>query len=148
MLFRSRGAAEGEPSGYIDKLPVAARYAEIEIAFHRKHRDVYGHSNPDETIELVNARLTAYGLVPKPAAERHSASGSSVEAALVERRPVWWDGRAHDCPVWDRERLPEWAALAGPAIVEEFGATTVVPPGWRGTMDDHGNLRFEREARP
>jgi hypothetical protein len=31
--------------------------------------------------------------------------------------------------------------------VEEFGATTVVPPGWRGAMDADGNLRFEREAR-
>jgi N-methylhydantoinase A len=70
-----------------------------------------------------------------------------LEAALVERRPVWFEGRAHDCPVWDRERLPERAELRGPAIVEEFGATTVVPPGWRGAMDPHGNLRFEREAR-
>jgi N-methylhydantoinase A/oxoprolinase/acetone carboxylase beta subunit len=36
--------------------------------------------------------------------------------------------------------------FAGSAIVEEFGATTVVPPGWRGTVDLHGSLRFEREA--
>jgi N-methylhydantoinase A/oxoprolinase/acetone carboxylase beta subunit len=34
--------------------------------------------------------------------------------------------------------------LAGPAIVEEFGATTVIPPGWRGTVDALGNLRLER----
>jgi len=47
--------------------------------------------------------------------------------------------------VWERERLPERAPLRGPAIVEEFGATTIVPPGWRGEVDDHGNLRFERE---
>jgi N-methylhydantoinase A len=50
----------------------------------------------------------------------------------------------HDCPVWERERLPGDAALRGPAIVEEFGATTVVPLGWRGTVDVYGNLRFER----
>jgi hypothetical protein len=30
--------------------------------------------------------------------------------------------------------------------VEEFGATTVMPPGWRGAVDGHGNLRFERET--
>jgi N-methylhydantoinase A len=97
-------------------------------------------------VELVNARLTAYGLVPKPAAERPAASNAPLDAALVERRPVWFGGRAHDCPVWDRERLPARAALQGPAIVEEFGATTVVPPGWRGALDEHGNLRFEREV--
>jgi N-methylhydantoinase A len=116
----------------------------IEADFHRQHRATYGHANLEAAIELVNARLTAYGLVPKPAAARHAAPGAAIEAALVERRPVWFGGRAYDCPVWDRERLPEGVRLAGPAIVEEFGATTVVPPGWRGAMDEHGNLRFER----
>ncbi|MFI5326938.1 MAG: hydantoinase/oxoprolinase family protein [Candidatus Rokuibacteriota bacterium] len=119
----------------------------IESDFHRQHRDTYGHANPQAAIELVNARLTAYGLVPKPAAARHIAPGADLASALDERRPVWFDGRAHDCPVWDRDRLPEGAELHGPAIVEEFGATTVVPPGWRGAMDPLGNLRFEREAR-
>ena len=118
----------------------------IEADFHRHHREIYGHSNPQATVELVNARLTAYGLVPKPAAERHAAAGATREAALVERRAVWFEGRAHDCPVWDRDRLPEGVELEGPAIVEEFGATTVVPPGWRGRLDGHGNLRFEREG--
>jgi len=116
----------------------------LEADFHRQHRDTYGHANPQAAIELVNARLTAYGLVPKPAAARHIAPGADLESALDERRPVWFEGRAHDCPVWDRDRLPEGAELHGPAIVEEFGATTVVPPGWRGAMDSHGNLRFER----
>ena len=120
----------------------------IEADFHRQHREAYGHSNPEATVELVNARLTAYGLVPKPAAERPAASDAPLDAALVERRPVWFGGRAHDCRVWDRERLPARAALQGPAIVEEFGATTVVPPGWRGALDEHGNLRFERERAP
>ena len=132
-----RGAAEGERSAF----------QEIEPAFHAHHREIYGHSNPQAAIELVNARLTAYGIVPKPTAERHTASGATLEAALVERRPVWFAGRPHDCPVWDRDRLPEGAHVQGPAIVEEFGATTVVPPGWRGTLDGHGNLRFERESR-
>ena len=136
-LTVGRGAAEGEPSAL----------QEIEADFHRHHREVYGHSNPQAAIELVNARLTAYGLVPKPAAERHAAAGATLEAALLERRPVWFAGQAHDCPVWDRDRLPEGARVQGPAIVEEFGATTVVPPGWRGTLDGHGNLRFEREGR-
>jgi N-methylhydantoinase A len=96
-------------------------------------------------IELVNARLTAYGVVPKPAAERYRSETASLDAALRERRPVWFGGTPHECPVWERERLPEHAQLRGPAIVEEFGATTVVLPGWRGAVDEHGNLRLERE---
>jgi N-methylhydantoinase A len=121
-----------------------APVAEIEARFHRQHRETYGHANPAAAIELVNARLTAYGLVPKPTPERHAAAGAALDAARIERRSVWFQDRAHDCPVWDRERLPGDAVIVGPAIVEEFGATTVVPPGWRGIVDAQGNLRFER----
>ena len=117
----------------------------IEAAFHRQHLAAYGHSSPGATVELVNARLTAYGLVPRPSSERLRNASLSLDGALVERRPVWFEGTARDCPVWERERLPERADIRGPAIVEEFGATTIVPPGWRGTLDEHGNLRFERE---
>jgi len=59
---------------------------------------------------------------------------------------VWFAGAPHDCAVWERERLPQRSHLRGPAIVEEFGATTVVPPGWRGEVDEYANLRFERET--
>jgi N-methylhydantoinase A len=118
--------------------------AAVEAAFHDRHQAMYGHADPTATIELVNARLSAYGLVAKPAPQRHPAAAASLETALIERRPVRFDGAVHDCPVWERERLPGEAELCGPAIVEEFGATTVVPPGWRGTIDGYGNLRFER----
>jgi N-methylhydantoinase A len=115
----------------------------LTAAFHERHRAMYGHADPTATVELVNARLSAYGTVAKPAAERHRAPQASMPDALIERRRVWFEGTAHDCPVWERERLPERAALEGPAIVEEFGATTIVPPGWGGAMDEHGNLRLE-----
>jgi N-methylhydantoinase A len=120
----------------------------IEADFHRQHRATYGHANPEAPIELVNARLIAYGLVAKPAGERHWSETSSLDEALVTRRPIWFAGASHDCPVWERDRLPERAALRGPGIVEEFGATTVILPGWRGVVDAQGNLRFEREERP
>ena len=117
----------------------------VEDAFHRQHLGAYGHANREAMIELVNARLTAYGVVPKPAAARYRSETASLDAALRERRPVWFGGTPQECPVWERERLPERAPLRGPAIVEEFGATTVVLAGWRGAVDEHGNLRLERE---
>jgi N-methylhydantoinase A len=120
--------------------------AAVEAAFHARHQAMYGHADPTASVELVNARLSAYGLVAKPAAARPEATGTALDAALIERRPVRFDGAAHDCPVWERERLPADAELSGPCIVEEFGATTVVPPGWRGALDVHGNLRLERRA--
>jgi N-methylhydantoinase A len=126
--------------------PGTPALAAIEAAFHRQHLAAYGHANPGAIIELVNARLTARGVVPKPAPERYRSGTTSMEAAGVERRPVWFEGRRHDCPVWERERLPERAELRGPAIVEEFGATTVLLPRWRGALDEQGHLHIEREA--
>ena len=69
-----------------------------------------------------------------------------MDEALGERRPVWFAGVRRDCPVWERDRLPEQAEIEGPAIVEEFGATTVVRPGWRGVLDAQGHLRLAREG--
>jgi N-methylhydantoinase A len=119
--------------------------AALEAAFHERHRAMYGHADPTAVIELVNARVSAYGVVARPATERYQSGAASLAAALIERRPVRFDGAVHDCPVWERERLPADAELRGPAIVEEFGATTVIPPGWAGEVDEHGNLILERE---
>jgi len=116
----------------------------VEAAFHQRHQAMYGHADPAASIELVNARLSAYGVVARPAAARHEGGEAGGAAGLIGRRPVRFDGATHDCPVWERERMPAGAELRGPAIVEEFGATTVVPPGWRGAVDPHGNLRLER----
>src|SRR5438132_83759 len=132
--------ALGEPSANGLALDI------LEAEFHRQHLAAYGHSSPGAQIELVNARLTAYGVVPRPAGERYRSASESMDMALAERRAVWFQGAPHDCPVWERERLPEGATLRGPAIVEEFGATTIVPPGWRGEVDVHGNLRCTRET--
>ena len=118
--------------------------ATLEADFHRQHRVTYGHANPDAPIELVNARLIAYGLVAKPAAERHRSGTATLQEAMIARRPVWFGGVRHECPVWERDRVPEGAELGGPALVEEFGATTVILPGWRGVVDAQGNLLFER----
>jgi N-methylhydantoinase A/oxoprolinase/acetone carboxylase beta subunit len=42
------------------------------------------------------------------------------------------------------DRLAVGASFAGPAIVEQFDATSVVPPGWRATVDRYGSLILER----
>ena len=93
----------------------------------------YGHADPSAD---HRARQRAADRLRR----RRQAGGRAATGARARRwttrsssaRPCGSTARAHDCPVWERERLPERAELRGPAIVEEFGATTVVPPGWRG----------------
>jgi N-methylhydantoinase A len=143
LRYRSQAFELNLPLGD-ETEPGERALAALETAFHREHLAMYGHADETAAIELVNVRLSAYGVVAKPTPARPADGAGALDAALIERRPVRFDGATHDCPVWERERLPAGAELSGPAIVEEFGATTVVPPGWRGALDVHGNLRLER----
>jgi len=70
-------------------------------------------------------------------------TGSLAQAALGSRT-VWFDGAWHDTPVYDRSRLPAGARFTGPAVVEEGGATTIVPPAWAATVLEYGELLLER----
>ena len=51
-----------------------------------------------------------------------------------------------EATIYDRERLACRREFAGPAIVEQFDATTVVPPGWHASVDRYGNLILERKG--
>src|SRR5262249_4798302 len=84
--------------------------------------------------------------VDKPDASPWSAGGGTLDAARIATRDVWFAGRAAPTPVYERDRLPGLARVDGPAIVEEFGATTVVFPAWLGRLDGAGNLVLERGA--
>jgi N-methylhydantoinase A len=124
--------------------PGTATAGAIERAFHAKHLQTYGHMNERAAVELVNLRLTGYGVVAKAQLPRYRSESPGLGPARREARPVYFDGRTVPASVYQRERLPEAAVLDGPAIVEEFGATTVVFPGWRAGLDALGNLELRR----
>jgi N-methylhydantoinase A/oxoprolinase/acetone carboxylase beta subunit len=56
-------------------------------------------------------------------------------------------GQAIESTIYDRDRLAVGTSFAGPAIVEQFDATTVVPPGWHALVDRYGNLILEHKDR-
>jgi N-methylhydantoinase A/oxoprolinase/acetone carboxylase beta subunit len=58
-------------------------------------------------------------------------------------RRVFFDGRGRRTPVHRRDELRAGAVLRGPAVVCEYSATTVVPPGWRLAVDRLGGLVLE-----
>jgi N-methylhydantoinase A len=57
---------------------------------------------------------------------------------------VYFESGGAQTPIYERSRLQPDDCVEGPAIVEEFGSTTVVPPLQRARMDDFGNLILER----
>jgi N-methylhydantoinase A len=112
----------------------------LRQSFDAAYAAIYGHHGAaDEEIQLVRLRLSAFGVIDKPTIVRVPSSAS---AAPRGTRRVYFAGGWHTCALWDRALLGRGATLRGPAIVEEFGSTTVVPPGWAGTVDDFGNLIF------
>jgi N-methylhydantoinase A len=127
------------------RMPAACdSMAALEAAFRAAHERRYGHAS-DGAAEIVNFRLTAIGEVARPALERWPARGALAGALRVER-PVRFGGEAVRTPVYVRERLPAGAVIIGPAVIEEMGATTVVPPGWTATVGTWGELALTRRS--
>jgi N-methylhydantoinase A len=119
--------------------------------FHAAHQQTYGYSyvdQPDQRIEWVNLRVAAVGPLPKPTIQpRPRPFSSGVDRAVTGTRHVVFDVEVGGAtPVYARERLQPGDCLDGPAIVEEFGSTTVVFPGQRARVDDYANLLLERSA--
>ena len=61
-------------------------------------------------------------------------------------RPVWFDDGWVEVPVYARSQLRPGDRLEEPAIVEEYGSTTVVFPGWAARIDAHDNIVMEKGA--
>jgi N-methylhydantoinase A len=115
--------------------------AGLATRFHAAHRQSYGQADEREPVELVNLRVTAIGGVPKA----HLASlapRATAEAPVPkgERRAYFGSAGWLPCPVFERAGLGAGAEVVGPALVEESGATVVLYPGHRGTVDAVGNL--------
>jgi N-methylhydantoinase A len=109
-------------------------------AFHLAHERRYGYSDAARQAEVVNIRIRAIGITAKPELDRLPARGSKSDSAITDSRHAYFNGRKSLTRVYDRAQLPAGAAIKGPAIVTEYSATTVVPPGWGGKVDGWGNL--------
>jgi N-methylhydantoinase A len=109
--------------------------------FHDRHRDRYGHADPDEPLELVAVRVRTRGVVDPPTCDGPGPAGDPDEA-VRETRTVRFE-TDRETPVYDRARLPTGADLAGPAVVEGPDTTVVVRPGDAMTVADDGTLRLE-----
>lgn len=123
----------------------AATLDALAAAFDAAHRRMYGFAAEGEAVQLVTFRIEASGLVPKAAFPAQPDGPADASAAVMGRRPVWLPeaGGFVSCPVYDRERLRPGHRIAGPAIVEQMDATTVILPGMAGRVEPYANLILE-----
>jgi len=125
-------------------VPMQASLEATLNAFHLRHREIYGYAAEGEPIEVVNARLIATGITRKPTLRKAQPSMQALSSdALTGKRAAFFDSTGWiETPIYFRDALLPGNRLAGPAIVEQYDATTVVPPGWNATVDDFSNLRL------
>jgi N-methylhydantoinase A len=113
--------------------------------FHQTHHDRYGHSNPAAALELVSARLRGIGITQKPelkAARKQARAPRPTSEAMVRL-----ERKTQRVPVYERESLPVGCHLAAPALIVEYGSTTLLPVGWRVAVDNWRNLLLQAEKR-
>jgi N-methylhydantoinase A len=122
--------------------------ASITRRFHELHRQLRGHSAEAEPLEIVSYRLRAQIPVPQyqpPPADEPGCAEPSGLARASQRGVSFGHERAPESTcVWRREHLRYGNVLAGPAIVEQVDATTVIPPNWAARLDAFGNLVLEQ----
>jgi N-methylhydantoinase A len=115
----------------------------LAVDFHEKHKQTYGHANPEEAVQLVNLRLSAVGRLPDLTLSQIADAGS----ARVRQRDVWFPATGFAlAEVHWRDGLVPGTRLAGPVIVEALDSTTVVPPGWSALVDGQGYLILTRSG--
>jgi N-methylhydantoinase A len=148
-------AAEFRYQRQSSELPVELRdgaldgpaLAQAVAEFHRWHKLRYGYDMLEHPVELVTLRLTVRVARASPPAEAPPPARGNLADALDDTRSVWFPATGFvSTPIYARERLAAGAAFAGPAIVEQMDATTIVPAGWRAEIDRHGNLLLARKT--
>ena len=139
--------------GYELNLPFTK---DLLAEFQQEHQRRYGYAHPAREVELVTLRLRAtVKSPPLKAAEDHVGTTAPVSLPRGESRgpgrarlgllslpktPVLFDGKKLSTAIYSRDTLQPGKIYPGPAIITEYSATTVIPPGGRFHLDREGNL--------
>ena len=145
------------PGGPVD----ATCAAQIADAFHTEHRALYGYDfrdDPSQEVEWVNLRVTGIGPITRPELRPlprrvevntpRNPRGDTSTGGEVSGRRVCFDADAGyvDTDVVWRPDLAAGDVVTGPVVVEEFGSTVPVHPGFVARVDDIGNLVVTKEC--
>ena len=114
--------------------------ASLRRKFDDSHKQMFGHTAPEEPVEIVSYRLRGFGQVPPVKLPSYRPQGLSLKAALRETRRARFGGATLDCPVYQRDRLDVGVRFDGPAIVDQLDATTVIPPEHSARVDEFKNI--------
>ncbi len=114
--------------------------------FHAEHHRRYGYSHRDRSAEIVTLRLRARMKSPVASSRRDKLAKAGAQLR-PEKRNVTFSGRELPTAILDRDSLKPQTRFRGPAIVTEYSATTVLPPGTIFHIDKSASLIIEMQHR-
>jgi N-methylhydantoinase A/oxoprolinase/acetone carboxylase beta subunit len=130
-------------SGQIDD----AWVERVRADFHDIHEREFTRRFEDSDIEIPNIRVRGIGLMPALSTPELEAGDESPDAALRHEGEAWFlvDGVLEQVTTryYDRTALRAGNRLEGPAIVNQYDSTTVIPPGIWATVDRFGSIVIE-----
>jgi N-methylhydantoinase A len=126
------------------RMPESARVA---TQFHAAHKNLYGYALDAREVELIGLRIRATRRRPSNGERRVRPlrSRAMPTSAVIGSRRAAFGDRPVDTAVIDRNRLAPGHRFEGPALVEEFSGTTLVPPGTRARVLRGGHLALESD---
>src|SRR4029077_6388646 len=130
---------------FLERLTAASLLAARE-RFDQRHAQIHGHAAKERPVEVVSYRVRLRIGVPKyePREQRPPPVPRPAADAVKTKRLGTMNGTSIEATVYERDRLDIGATVAGPAIVEQFDATIVIPPHWSARNDGYRNLILER----
>lgn len=150
MRYTGQGYELRTPlEGLYDGALTAASMAAARDRFDERHAQIHGHAAKERPVEVVSYRLRLRVGVPKYVQKTETPPPRPRPAhdAVKGHREISFDGASlQEATVYERDGLDVGVAVKGPAVIEQFDATTIVPPGWSARVDPHRNLVLERGA--
>ena len=129
--------------------PVDSAFAaRVLEAFHGAHERQYGYCyrhDPAKVVEWVNLRVSGLGPIRLPELPTLPTGDGDAARAVTGTREVFDDGAWHAAELYDRSRLQAGDRISGPAVIEEFGSTVPLLPGFAAHVDANANLVLGRE---
>jgi len=129
------------------RVPADADPDAAVAAFHDAHEQLYGYcfrDRPEQEVEWVNLRVTGVGPIRRPSFRPMPARSDGALPAPGGTRPVFFEDGFVETAIYWRDDLAPGDLVPGPAIVEEYGSTVPVHPGFRASVDPLGNLVVTR----
>jgi N-methylhydantoinase A len=115
-------------------------------AFHQLHMARYGISSPDRPVEVVTVRVRGTGEVSRPELVRGEPAGGDAYGSKVGEKDVYFNDGIRRTSIYDRERLRPGNLICGPAMIVEYTATSLIPPGYVAEVDGYGNIVVEERG--